>query len=680
MSARFSTVLRMTATASLCLLLAVSASASVCGDGAKAGGEECDPGGQLYINGDPGLGTCTSGENCYYANSCCKFNCQYVGQGNVCNDGDACTGPDQCNQLGACLGTANSPNGTPCDDGLYCNGTETCSNGTCGASSGNPCPGTECNTCQEITDTCFDPGGTSCNGGSGCVTGQCNGAGSCIGVPNSDACDDGVFCNGADTCSGGTCSLHAGDPCAGGAECNNVCNETGGNCHVVAGTPCTDDGNVCTDNTCNGSGSCAVTDNIASCNDNVFCDGPDHCSAGSCSQHDGDPCNDGVSCTVDSCDENARTCSNAAQDSLCDDGLFCNGTETCDAVNDCQAGVAPCSDGNSCTIDNCNEAGDSCSYDALPEFAACDDGSKCTIGDECTGGGCVGHAPLLADLCPWTVVVREDPKGDRIKSFMEAQIDGAACASQMTVGASSFNNGDMVAVKDSGRAAFKVGLAAEMTGDIVSGGGGAKGRPTGVKLPHTAELEMLDGGTVTPKDDASGNYDLSGTHPLVAACTSARQSYATVAAALALRPSDLDAGQIRLRSGESATLVAPHPGAVNVIDVSEIRGNSDVVLTLDGGGDPDTVVVLRVAGRFQLRDNCSVDLIGGLTAKNLLIDVVGHKCDIGNHSQGAGTLLCPDARIRVDYDTVWTGAWFAGRRLVRIGERDLLTYEPFQGF
>lgn len=26
-------------------------------------------------------------------------------------------------------------------------------------------------------------------------------------------CDDGVFCNGADTCGGGTCSVNAGDPC-----------------------------------------------------------------------------------------------------------------------------------------------------------------------------------------------------------------------------------------------------------------------------------------------------------------------------------------------------------------------------------------------------------------------------------------------------------------------------------
>ena len=36
------------------------------------------------------------------------------------------------------------------------------------------------------------------------------------------ACTDGVFCNGADTCSGGTCSVHAGDPCGSGKQCDEA--------------------------------------------------------------------------------------------------------------------------------------------------------------------------------------------------------------------------------------------------------------------------------------------------------------------------------------------------------------------------------------------------------------------------------------------------------------------------
>jgi hypothetical protein len=38
-------------------------------------------------------------------------------------------------------------------------------------------------------------------------------------------CDDGLFCNGVDTCSGGSCG-HAGDPCSAG----EICNETADSC------------------------------------------------------------------------------------------------------------------------------------------------------------------------------------------------------------------------------------------------------------------------------------------------------------------------------------------------------------------------------------------------------------------------------------------------------------------
>jgi hypothetical protein len=35
----------------------------------------------------------------------------------------------------------------------------------------------------------------------------------CTYINNTDPCDDELFCNGIDTCSGGTCSFHPGDPC-----------------------------------------------------------------------------------------------------------------------------------------------------------------------------------------------------------------------------------------------------------------------------------------------------------------------------------------------------------------------------------------------------------------------------------------------------------------------------------
>ena len=49
-------------------------------------------------------------------------------------------------------------------------------------------------------------------------------------------------------------------------------------------------------------------------------------------------CDDGVSCTADSCDEASDSCVNAPDHSLCDNALFCDGAETCDPNLACQPG------------------------------------------------------------------------------------------------------------------------------------------------------------------------------------------------------------------------------------------------------------------------------------------------------------------------------------------------------
>ena len=73
-------------------------------------------------------------------------------------------------------------------------------------------------------------------------------------------------------------------------------------------------------------------------------------------------CSDGIDCTVDSLTVvgNEGVCSHTAVDAACDDGLWCNGAETCSATEDCQAGTAPvCDDSVDCTDDSCDEATDS---------------------------------------------------------------------------------------------------------------------------------------------------------------------------------------------------------------------------------------------------------------------------------------------------------------------------------
>ena len=68
-------------------------------------------------------------------------------------------------------------------------------------------------------------------------------------------------------------------------------------------------------------------------------------------------------------------------DTACNDGLFCNGTELCDPALDCQAGTSPCADGVTCTLDTCDEAQDTCAY--LADDSLCTDGLYCNGEESC---------------------------------------------------------------------------------------------------------------------------------------------------------------------------------------------------------------------------------------------------------------------------------------------------------
>ena len=190
-----------------------------------------------------------------------------------------------------------------CEDHLFCNGADTCVDGTC-VHAGDPCAGgPECaDTCDEAGDNCYTPVGTPCtDDGNVCTDNECDGAGTCAAINNTAPCDDDVFCNGADTCSGGTCSVHAGDPCVGGPECADTCDEDGDTCNLPPGTPCTDDGNVCTDNECDGAGTCAAINNTDPCDDGLFCTLTDTCSDGAC-------VGSGDTCPGQICDEDDDVC------------------------------------------------------------------------------------------------------------------------------------------------------------------------------------------------------------------------------------------------------------------------------------------------------------------------------------------------------------------------------------
>ena len=107
-----------------------------------------------------------------------------------------------------------------CDDLAFCNGVERCVRGTCVAAERRACDDdVDCtlDRCEESDDSCThtpDPsrctGGAFCDPTAGCGTATCR--------THAD-CDDGTFCNGAETCgSDGRC-VPGTKVCSSGAQC-----------------------------------------------------------------------------------------------------------------------------------------------------------------------------------------------------------------------------------------------------------------------------------------------------------------------------------------------------------------------------------------------------------------------------------------------------------------------------
>jgi subtilisin family serine protease len=147
-------------------------------------------------------------------------------------------------------------------------------------------------------------------------------------------------------------------------------------------------------------GGCIVN---ADCDDGLSCNGAETCVGGTCQAGTAVNCNDGVACTTDACNEPGGTCSNTPNNAACSDGLACNGTETCSATLGCQAGTAvSCNDGVACTTDACTEPGGTCSY--TPNNAACSDGLFCNGSETCNATlGCqAGTDPCPGVTCDET--------------------------------------------------------------------------------------------------------------------------------------------------------------------------------------------------------------------------------------------------------------------------------------
>ncbi len=301
-----------------------------------------------------------------------------------------------------------------CDDGDPCT-TEYCASGKCahlpvpGCSAANACcvagagPGCGDTTCESLV-CAADP--TCCSGtwSAACAAlgkALCSVCGATPACTADADCDDAVACT-VDTCdlaAGGTC-VHTPDDasCDDGNPCTtDACDATTGCTHTaIAGcaacatdSDC-DDGVACTVDTCDvATGTCANTPSDMACDDGDACNGIETCDAvAGCQAGTAVSCDDGISCTNDACDPATGACSHLADDTQCDDGNPCNGTETCDAAAGCQAGTpVNCDDGVACTVDSCDPASGGCIH--TPDDSVCDNGNACDGIEMCDGTQCV---------------------------------------------------------------------------------------------------------------------------------------------------------------------------------------------------------------------------------------------------------------------------------------------------
>lgn len=191
-------------------------------------------------------------------------------------------------------------------------------------------------------------------------------------------CDGLTDCEDPD-CSGQTCSDDNG--CTVDDTCVDfACKGTGMEC---------DDGNPCTDNTCIDD-KCTFVDNSAACDDGFWCNGSDTCSEGSCSLHSEAPC-------TEFCSETKQTCDQCAGDTDC--GLpevgewsDCQFADTCTMTGTSTRTVrTPRCDEGTCTLEMREET-QSCTRPTSTEGQSCGsvrygNWSSCSYSNACSESG-----------------------------------------------------------------------------------------------------------------------------------------------------------------------------------------------------------------------------------------------------------------------------------------------------
>ncbi len=277
-----------------------------------------------------------------------------------------------------------------------------------------PCTGPWCDAltaCQADAD-CND--GISCNGDETCALGpnidvhegNCQAIDGCTDLacaPGPQDCDDGNVCNGQETCDAlAGCAVGAPPSCDSGAICaEDTCNPVYGCQSTFIPMCCVSDADCMNDTVCDGAETCVNGDcmrgTAATCDDHDACTGVETCdpTTGACLPGTPPVCDDANTCTDDSCDPAVGCVHTPNATVSCDDGNPCTTTDVC-ANGVCLGTYVSCDNGDACDgIETCDPTTGGCVPGTPPN---CDDGNPCTD-DGCDALlGCV-HTPNTAVFC-----------------------------------------------------------------------------------------------------------------------------------------------------------------------------------------------------------------------------------------------------------------------------------------
>ena len=314
----------------------------------------------------------------------------YIDSGDQVEETQFCATNDDCSFGMACISGQCIDLSVGDGEAIGCEADSDCPSGFACAESSGIC--TELSpTASEPTegDTCFDGQWRKC----GTKLGACEyGQEYCVDGSWSGVCEGGVqpseeVCNGIDDDCDGTIPADELDLDQDGiSACEGDCDDS--NAAINPGQS-----DICNglDDDCDGD---VDEDGVASCDDGLYCNGAETCGGGSCLSGTPIECGDsGDACQVSQCDDSIDACVNVptVDGTVCDDGNLCTVNDSCQAGTCASGSLRDCSGASdSCNDGVCDPSSGACITQPAREGQSCEDGLFCTVGDTCSAGSCQG--------------------------------------------------------------------------------------------------------------------------------------------------------------------------------------------------------------------------------------------------------------------------------------------------